>query len=212
MTSLSSIPIRVRALPQSHRRQAGPFDVAEPLLSLFGTPDRPRRVGESLLGAAEREKGDMHRRRVPVSTFPRRECRKTLLRAVQKVPILTSRNESQRLKGEYGDRITTVERDPFTWEAYSEVEQQGLLDNVPTVGFEQGEAADAFLPVPRGFTDSRSAATQSTRTSSSRANCRIPSSASSCLCNSYPPLLATCGTSSEDGCKWVSSDRALYGM
>lgn len=53
---------------------------------------------------------------------------------------LTSRNESQRLKGEYGDRITTVERDPFTWEAYSEVEQQGLLDDVPTVGFERGEA------------------------------------------------------------------------
>lgn len=57
---------------------------------------------------------------------------------------LTSRNASQRLKGEYGDRITTVERDPFTWEAYSEVEQQGLLDNVPTVGFEQGEVADTL--------------------------------------------------------------------
>ncbi|GAA5981801.1 hypothetical protein JCM10908_004613 [Rhodotorula pacifica] len=43
----------------------------------------------------------------------------------------------ERLKGEYGDRIVMMERDPFTWEAYSEVEQQGLLDDVPTVGFEQ---------------------------------------------------------------------------
>ncbi|GAA5870308.1 hypothetical protein JCM3774_004637 [Rhodotorula dairenensis] len=43
----------------------------------------------------------------------------------------------ERLKREYGDRVEMVERDPFTWEAYSAVEQQGLLDDVPTVGFEQ---------------------------------------------------------------------------
>lgn len=37
-------------------------------------PLRPGRAGKSILGAAEREEGDMHRRRLPVSTFPRREC------------------------------------------------------------------------------------------------------------------------------------------
>ncbi|GEM07353.1 dimethyladenosine transferase [Rhodotorula toruloides] len=37
----------------------------------------------------------------------------------------------------YGDRIKIVRTDPFQWEAYTAVSKQGLLDDIPTVPFEQ---------------------------------------------------------------------------
>ncbi|GJN89254.1 hypothetical protein Rhopal_002233-T1 [Rhodotorula paludigena] len=45
---------------------------------------------------------------------------------------------SQVLKERYPGRVEHIGVDSFRWEAYTEVEQRGLFDDVPTLSFDQG--------------------------------------------------------------------------
>lgn len=98
------------------------------------------------------------------------------------------------------ERLSVVQHDAFLWEAYTQVEELGLLKDVPVRSWDERTSSARMRPTRNLWALLQP---NRTRISSSLRSCRIHDTATNCSCSSWQRRrLERCGCGSSDGSKW----------